>query len=403
VQVARVCPKLGGRASQMSTFAVAVNFAGLGLFVWHWALASFAMFWAVLWSLLLGFLLSAMIQAYVPKDGLSRILGKVGLREVALATALGAASSSCSYAAAATAKSLFKRGAAFTTAMVFMFASTNLVIELGLVLWRLMGWPFVIAEWLGGLILIAVFVLLAQLLLPKRVIEEGREFCQAAGETSNEHEHGDMLAPGATFGEKLRSATGWRYIAHYFQMDWSMLQVDLILGFVIAGFLAVGVPNSWWQHLFVSSAPPLWRTLENAFVGPIIAVLSFVCSIGNVPLAAVLWQGGASFGGVVAFLYADLIVLPLIDIYRKYYGWKLALSMTGVFYLSMVAAGLIVELLFAWTGQIPHAAGNLLTDVEHITLNYTTVLNVVFLAGVLGLLWWAGRTGAGNEHQHAHH
>ena len=358
------------------------------------------MFWTVLWSLLLGFLVSAMIQAYVPKDGLSRILGKVGLREVALATALGAASSSCSYAAAATAKSLFKRGAAFTTAMVFMFASTNLVVELGLVLWRLMGWPFVVAEWAGGLVLIAVFVMLSRLLLPKRLIEEGRAHVQAEGENGHEHHHGDMLAPGRTLWEKLRSAEGWRYVAHYFKMDWSMLQNDLVLGFVIAGFLAVAIPNSWWQALFLTNAAPAWRTIENALVGPIIAVLSFVCSIGNVPMAAVLWQGGSSFGGVIAFLYADLIVLPLVDVYRKYYGWKLALSMTGVFYLSMVIAGLIVELAFAWAGQIPKPAGNLLMDVEQLGLNYTAALNAVFLALVLGLLWWAGRQPA-HHHDHA--
>lgn len=388
----------------MSTILPVVSLAGVGQFVWHWALASFAMFWVVLWSLLLGFLISAMIQAYVPKDGLSRILGKVGLREIALATALGAASSSCSYAAAATAKSLFKRGAAFTTAMVFMFASTNLVIELGLVLWRLMGWPFVVAEWVGGLVLIAVFVLLAQLLLSKRVIEGGREFCQAAQDADeHEHDHGDMLAPGDTLAEKLRSPVGWRYVAHYFQMDWSMLQNDLILGFVIAGLLAVAVPDSWWAHLFISNAPPAWRMIENALVGPIIAVLSFVCSIGNVPLAAVLWQGGASFGGVVAFLYADLIVLPLIDIYRKYYGWRLALSMTGVFYLSMVIAGLLVELGFSWAGQIPQPSGNLLADVEQFGFNYTTILNAILVVAIVGLLWWATRSAPAEEHGHAHH
>jgi len=368
------------------------------LFVWHWLLAAAAMFWTVLWSLLLGFLVSAMIQAYVPKDGLSKVLGKVGLRELALATGLGAASSSCSYAAAATAKSLFIRGAAFTTAMVFMFASTNLVVELGLVLWRLMGWPFVVAEWVGGLVLIAIFVALAQLLLPKRLVEAGRTHALAAEESADhDHDHGEMLAPGKTLWEKLRSAEGWRYVAHYFKMDWSMLQNDLILGFVIAGFLAVAVPNSWWQQLFISNAPPLWRMIENALVGPIIAMLSFVCSIGNVPLAAVLWQGGATFGGVIAFLYADLIVLPLIDIYRKYYGWKLALSMTGVFYLAMVAAGLVVELLFAWAGQVPKPTGNLLMEVEQIGFNYTSVLNVLFVAAIVGLLWWAKRTGSGLE------
>jgi uncharacterized membrane protein YraQ (UPF0718 family) len=369
------------------------------LFLWHWLLASFAMFWAVLWSLLLGFLASAMIQAYVPKGGLSKTLGKAGLRELALATGLGAASSSCSYAAAATAKSLFKRGANFTAAMVFMFASTNLVIELGLVLWRLMGWPFVIAEWLGGFVLIAVFALLAKLLLPSRLIEAGREHVEVA-DTMHAHDHGDMLAPGRTLLEKLRSNEGWRYIAHYFQMDWSMLQTDLILGFVIAGFLAVAVPATWWQHLFVAGAPEPWRMIENALVGPVIAILTFVCSIGNVPLAAVLWQGGSSFGGTIAFLYADLIVLPLLDIYRKYYGWRLALAMGGVFYLAMVISGLVVEAAFALAHAVPHPSGALLTDVERIGLDYTTALNVILGAAVLGLLWWSRRSAPASLHHH---
>jgi uncharacterized membrane protein YraQ (UPF0718 family) len=359
-------------------------------FVAHWLFASFAMAWQVLWSLILGFMLSAMIQAYVPKTALSKVLGRAGLRELAIAAAAGAASSSCSYAAAATAKSLFKRGADFTVAMVFMFASTNLVIELGLVLWRLMGWPFVAAEWLGGIILIAVFALLSRFVLSSRAVQAGRAHVEAAGDSGHEHAHGDMLAPGATLLDKLRSSTGWRYVAHYFDMDWSMLRTDLILGFVIAGLLAVAVPSALWQHLYVTSAPPLTRTIENALVGPIIAIVSFVCSIGNVPLAAVLWSGGSSFGGVVSFLYADLIVLPLIDVYRRYYGWNLALRMTGVFYLSMVAAALIVELIFSAFGAVPHPQAGFLLGVERISMDYTTVLNIVFIA-LAGLLVWWGR------------
>ncbi|HEV2038094.1 MAG TPA: permease [Candidatus Eremiobacteraceae bacterium] len=372
-------------------------------FVWHWLFAAFAMFWQVLWSLLLGFMLSAMIQAYVPKDGLSKLLGRVGLKELAIATGLGAASSSCSYAAAATAKSLFKRGADFTVAMVFMFASTNLVVELGLVLWQLMGWPFVVAEWVGGLVLIAVFVILARLLLPRSIIEEGRAHVENAQGSQHEHDHGDMLAPGNTLLEKLRSSTGWKYVAHFFEMDWSMLQTDLLLGFLIAGFLAVAIPASWWQHLYITNAPAPLRIVENALVGPIVAVLSFVCSIGNVPLAAVLWNGGSTFGGVISFLYADLIVLPLIDVYRKYYGWRLALRMAGVFYLAMVVAGLLVELAFTALGAVPQRAGGFLMQIETIRLNYTTVLNIVFVVLALALVWWGHRSGHDAQaHAHQH-
>jgi uncharacterized protein len=368
-------------------------------FVWHWLFASFAMLWQVLWSLLLGFIISAMIQAYVPKGGLSRLLGRAGLKEVAIASALGAASSSCSYAAAATAKSLFKRGADFTVAMVFMFASTNLVIELGLVLWQLMGWPFVVAEWIGGLVLIAVFVLLARLLIPKSAVEEGRRHVEAANGSG--HDHGEMLAPGATLAQKLRSALGWRYVAHFFEMDWSMLQTDLLLGFLIAGFLAVAVPMSWWQHLYLTTAPAPVRMIENALVGPLIAVASFVCSIGNVPMAAVLWNSGSTFGGVISFLYADLIVLPLIDVYRKYYGWGLALRMVAVFYLAMVVAGLLVEFAFSALGAVPRPAGAFLMQIETIRFNYTTVLNIVLGLAALALVWW-GRSAGPDEAPHAH-
>jgi len=371
-------------------------------FVWHWLFASFAMFWQVLWSLLLGFIVSAMIQAYVPKDGLSKAFGRAGLKELGLATFLGAASSSCSYAAAATAKSLFKRGADFTVAMVFMFASTNLVVELGLVLFQLMGWPFVVAEWLGGLVLIAVFVILARLLLPKSAVEAGRAHVEPESDAHHMHDHGDMLSPGNTLWEKLRSPTGWKYVAHYFGMDWSMLQTDLFLGFLIAGLLAVAVPATWWQHLFVSNAPTVVRLIENALVGPIIAVVSFVCSIGNVPLAAVLWNGGSTFGGVISFLYADLIVLPLIDIYRKYYGWPLALRMVGVFYLSMVIAGLLVELGFTALGAVPKPAGGFITQVEAISFNYTAILNIIFIIAALGLIWWGRASGGDEAHAHGH-
>jgi len=368
-------------------------------FIGRWLYASFAMFWSVLWSLLLGFTLSAMVQAYVPKGGLAKTMGRAGLRELSLAAVLGAASSSCSYAAAATAKSVFKRGANFTTSMAFMFASTNLVIELGLILWRLMGWPFVVAEWLGGIVLIAVFAALARVFFTRDVVESGRVHVEEAKPGGHEHDHGEMLAPGATLWQKLRSGEGWRYISHYFQMDWSMLQTDLILGFVIAGFLAIAIPAGWWQALYVEHAPVVLRTIENALVGPIIAVLSFVCSIGNVPLAAVLWNGGSTFGGVIAFLYADLIVLPLIDIYRRYYGWPLTWRMVGVFYAAMVISGLIVEGAFSLFRAVPSPTGGLLMAIEHVGWDYTTFLNIAFIALIAVLVWWGNRDG----HSHSHH
>src|SRR5579871_493838 len=257
------------------------------------------MAWQVLWSLALGFLISGMIQAYVSRARMSQALGKASVKEIALAAGFGAASSSCSYAAIAAAKSMFKRGAHLVPALAFMFASTNLVIELGLVLWQLMGWQFALAEWLGGIVLIALMSLLVKLTYPQRVVEEGRAHDDRG---VNAMEHGDMLAPGRTLWQKLRSGQGWVFVAQYVRMDWSMIWKDMIGGFLIAGFIAVLVPNAVWHTLFLENAPAPLRLLGNAVVGPVIAVLSFVCSIGNVPLAAVLFTGGISFGGAIAFL-----------------------------------------------------------------------------------------------------
>ncbi len=353
--------------------------------------AAFGMGWQVLWSLVLGFLISGMIQAYVSRAKMSQALGRAGFREIALATSFGAASSSCSYAAIAAAKSLFKRGAHLIPALAFMFASTNLVIELGLILWQLMGWQFALAEWFGGLVLVGIMVLLVRLTYPRRIVEAGR----AHQETGNvaAHDHGDELAPGRTLWAKLRSPQGWIYVAHYVAMDWAMLWRDLIGGFIIAGFLAVLVPNALWNGLFIQHAAGPVRLIENAVVGPIVAVISFVCSVGNVPLAAILFSGGITFGGAIAFLYADLIVLPILDIYRKYYGWKLAAYITAILFATMVLTGIIVDLVFTGLDRlfprvhfIPAPNHHLIQMVEHIALNYTTILNIIALLVVAGLV-----------------
>lgn len=354
-------------------------------------LTAAGMAWQVLWSLVLGFLISGMIQAYVSRARMSQALGKAGLKEIALATVFGAASSSCSYAAIAAAKSMFKRGAHLIPALAFMFASTNLVIELGLVLWQLMGWQFALAEWLGGVALIAIMSLLVKLTYPKRLVEEGRAHDDRG---VNAMEHGDMLAPGRTLWQKLRSGQGWVYVAHYVRMDWSMLWKDMLGGFLIAGFIAVLVPNNVWHTLFVQNAPAPLRLLENALVGPLIAVISFVCSVGNVPLAAVLFTSGITFGGAIAFLYADLIVLPILDIYRKYYGWKLAAYITGVLFVTMVLTGILIDLLFSGLDRlfpavhfIPQPDPHLLQQVTAFSFDYTAVLNILALIVVAALVY----------------
>ncbi len=353
------------------------------------------MAWQVGWSLVLGFALSGAVQALVSKERMQRVLGRDGVREIALATGFGAASSSCSYAAAAMSKTLFKRGAALIPSLAFLFSSTNLVLELGVILWLLMGWQFTAAEWLGGLVLIALMTVLVKLTYPTRLVEEARRRVDAAGG----HDHGSMEGEGGTLAERLRDPATRVAIAQNFAMDFSMLWKDLLGGFLIAGALAAFVPDGAWKALFLSGAAPGVQLVGNAVVGPLIAILSFVCSIGNVPLAAVLWTSGISFGGVLAFLYADLIVLPLLDVYRRYYGARMMLYIFGVFFATMVIAAIAMDGAFAALHLVPRPNPNIRHDLALFSFNYTFWLNLVFGA-LAGYLWWLD---ARNPMDHGHH
>ena len=344
---------------------------------------SAAMFWEVLWALVLGFGISAVLQVFVSKDRMTREFGRTSFRSVALATAFGGASSSCSYAAVAAARSAFKKGAGLVPTLAFMFASTNLVFELGIVLWLLMGWRFVLAEFVGAFVLIGVMWLLVRLTLPKGLEEAARSHEEADAHAGCGHDHAGHAEHGGMQSGKLRA------IADAFAMDWGMMWKEMAIGFVIAGLLAVLVPNGAWRAIFLThSGTPALRLVENAIVGPLIAVASFVCSIGNVPLASILWSGGISFGGVIAFIYADLIIVPLIIIYGKYYGRRAAVYITGVLFVSMVVAGLTVDGLFGVlhlipTGPRPASA----ISHAHFAWNYTTWLDIVALAAALGLTY----------------
>jgi uncharacterized membrane protein YraQ (UPF0718 family)/YHS domain-containing protein len=337
----------------------------------------FFMFWETLWALVLGFGLSGAVQAFVSRSDMERLLGRSGPREIARASLLGAASSSCSYAASAMAKTLFQRGADFVSSMVFMFASTNLVIELGIVLWVLIGWQFALAEFVGGVIMIVLFSLAARLVLRRQEIETARA---RLGEA-------DVRAPG---GRRLgpTSLAGWADAASYTLADAKMLRKEMAAGYLVAGFLAVLVPTSVWHDVFVNGHG-FWTSLENVVVGPFIAIVSFVCSVGNVPLAAALWHGGISFGGVVSFVFADLITLPLLLIYRRYYGGRLTLKLLAIFWTVMSAAGLAVEYLFRAAAIEPSKRPAVVAPTE-FRWNYTTYLDIVFLL-VLAGLWWLAR------------
>jgi uncharacterized membrane protein YraQ (UPF0718 family) len=348
--------------------------------------SAFDMLWEVLWPLALGFILSATVQTLVSRNAVARTLGSDSPRSLGWATLLGAASSSCSYAAVAIARSLFLKGASFPAAIVFEFASTNLVFELGLILLILLGWPFLGAEFAGGILMIVILALLFRWTLRPHLIEEARQHAERGLRGRMEgHAAMDMAITEGPFLRRLFSGRAFTAISHNFWMDVTSVWTDIGLGLLIAGALAVWVPNSFWQGFFLTGHPVL-SEIWGPLIGPVISLLSFVCSVGNVPLAAVLWNGGISFGGVIAFIFADLIIIPILNIYRKYYGRRVALYLLAVSYSAMALAGLLIGLLFKVLGIIPaHRAVIALQTGP--TLNYTTFLNLIFIA-VMALLGW---------------
>ena len=386
--------------------------------VWHelgQALSfAFGMFWEILWALILGFALSGVVQAVVSKAEMRRLLPDDSPRSLAVASGLGAASSSCSYAAVALARSLFRRGADFTASTAFEFASTNLVAELGIVMALVLGWQFTLGEFVGGPLMIVLLAVVFRLFLRRRLVEEARAQAER-GVVGRMEGHAEMdmsVQAHGSLWRRLRSPEGFTATANYFVMDWAAIWVDVVGGLLIAGALAAWVPEHFWRSLFLDAHPTVAK-LWGPVIGPAVAILSFVCSIGNVPLAAIRWNGGISFGGVLAFIFADLIVLPILDIYRKYYGWRMAAFLLGSFYATMVAAGLVVEFLFQGLGLTRHERNAKVVEAS-VHWNYTTVLNLVFLALAAALVWRFVRTGGlpmlremnepveGHEHHHAH-
>ncbi|MEU9450318.1 permease [Streptomyces sp. NPDC048277] len=352
-----------------------------------------SMTWEITWALILGFLLSAIVQAVVRKETVVRLLGDDRPRTLTLASLFGMASSSCSYAAVALARSLFRKGANFTAAMAFEIASTNLVVELGVILALLMGWQFTLAEFVGGPVMIVVLALLFRLTLRSRLLSEAREQAARGLAGSMEgHAAMDMSVGGTgSFWRRLLSPRGFTSVSHVFTMEWAAILRDLVLGLLIAGAIAAWVPDSFWQNFFFAGHPLLSK-VWGPLIGPVVALISFVCSIGNVPLAVVLWKGGISFGGVVAFIFADLLILPILSIYRKYYGLRTALYLAATFYAAMVAAGYVVELLFGGLGLVPDQADAKI-PMEGVSWNYTTFLNIAFLLLAAALLVRFFRTG----------
>ncbi len=356
---------------------------------------AFGMFWEILWALILGFALSGVVQAVVSKGEMRRLLPDDSPRSLAIASGLGAASSSCSYAAVALARSLFRKGADFTAAMAFQFASTNLVIELGIIMALILGWQFTLGEFVGGPLMIVLVALVFRVFLKRGLVDEAREQADR-GVLGRMEGHAEMdmsVQEKGSLWQRLTSPEGFTATANWFVMDWAAIWIDMFGGLLIAGALAAWVPEDFWRSLFLEHHDTLAK-LWGPIVGPLVAIISFVCSIGNVPLAAVLWNGGISFGGVLAFIFADLIVLPILDIYRKYYGWRVAGFLLVSFYATMVAAGLIVEFLFQGLGLVPAERDAKVVEAS-LTLNYTTVLNIVFLGLAAVLVWRYFRHGGG--------
>ena len=382
----------------------------------HALALSGSMTWEILWALILGFTLSAVVQAVVRRSTIVALLGDDRPRTLAVAAGLGAASSSCSYAAVALARSLFRKGANFTAAMAFEIGSTNLVIELGIILALLMGWQFTAAEFVGGPLMIVTLAVLFRLFVRSRLVDAARRQADRGLAGSMEgHAAMDMsVQREGSFWQRLLSQEGFTSVAHVFVMEWAAILRDLVIGLLIAGAVAAWVPESFWQNFFFADHPVL-STLWGPIVGPIVAIVSFVCSIGNVPLAAVLWNGGISFGGVVAFIFADLLILPILNIYRKYYGIKMMLTLLGTFYAAMVVAGYLVELLFGAAGLTPSQRNATVMEAG-ISWNYTTWLNIAFLGlaavlivrfvttgGVPMLRAMGGSPDVGDDHhQHCH-
>lgn len=351
-----------------------------------------AMTWEVLWALILGFMLSAIVQALVKRSSVTKLLGNDGPKTLLLATGLGAASSSCSYAAVALARSLFRKGATFTAAMAFEIASTNLVIELGIILALLIGWQFTLAEFIGGPIMIISLAIVFRLFLRKKLVDDARVQANKALAGSMEgHAAMDMsVSKVGSFWQRLFSAEGYTSVSHIFIMEWAAVLRDVVIGLLIAGAVGAWVPNDVWQKLFLTDHALLSK-LWGPIIGPLVAVASFVCSIGNVPLAGVLWNGGISFGGVISFIFADLLILPILNIYRKYYGLKMAAFIAASFYVTMVFAGYVVELLFYLLHITPTVRNARVTDAM-ISWNYTTFLNLFFLAIAAALIYRFIRT-----------
>jgi len=344
------------------------------------AKTAFGFFWKAGWAFIFGYFVSSMIQAFVPKGRLTPYMGGAGIRSLSLSTLFGAISSSCSFAALATARSLLLKGAHFIAAVAFMFASTNLVIELGILILIFLGWQFLAAEIVGGLVLIAMSSALIRLTFPRKWVEQAEKNLE---EEADEEQDFDWK-------KRIRSAEGWKLVGHRFVMEWQMVWEEILIGFTIAGFVAVFVPGKLWAKIFLidtaGSFPGWLQAVENALVAPFVAALTFIGSMGNIPLATVLNANGVMFAGIMGFIYSDLMVPPLVAVNARYYGWRLALYIAGIMYIAIAITALTLHYLFLFLQITPESA-RAVKDVAQFKLDYTFWLNLLFGAVTVGLIY----------------
>ncbi|SDK64929.1 permease [Billgrantia gudaonensis] len=364
------------------------------------ALTSLGFFWMALWAFALGYLISSLIQVLVTQERMQRTMGTGGPRSMLLGTLFGFISSSCSFAALATTRTLFQKGAGLAPSLAFLLASTNLVVELGFVIALFLGWPFVVGEYVGGVLLILLTWALVWLTRPERLIARVRERLGADSE--------ETASQAPDWRRKLASRQGWQEIGQTYVMEWQMVWKDVLIGFTVAGVIAAFVPEAFFQSLFLGAGdgePDFLELLAQALVGPVAAFFTFIGSMGNIPLAAVLFDNGVSFAGVMAFIFSDLVVLPVLRINATYYGWRMALYILALLLTTLVVTALLLHYGMAWLGWLPSGSGSAsVTQRDFFAINYGFFLNLVFLAGSAALvgLWWRARRAGGGHHHHHH-
>ncbi|TWT35342.1 putative permease [Posidoniimonas corsicana] len=359
------------------------------------SLTSLGFFWMAFWAFVLGYIISSCIQVFVTRERMKLAMGKAGARSVALATFFGFISSSCSFAALSTSKSLFKKGAGLVPSLAFLLASTNLVIELGILIAVFLSWQFVVGEYVGGVLLILLMWLAVKLTLPKSLEEEARN------NIADEGDEGEV----ANWKKLITSLDGWRRVARQYFMEWGMVWRDVTFGFTIAGIISAFVPRAFFTTLFVGaggeSDPAFWQVLLQSLIGPVAAFFTFIGSMGNIPLASLLLANGVSFAGIMAFIFSDLVVFPVLRINAKYYGWKMAMYILAVFLVVLVTASLLLHYGFAALSLLPEGGSRESVEpAERFKFDYTFFLNLVFLAISVGL-GWLKKTGQPMDHDHS--